>query len=357
MKKRVLILLALLVLSSVILVYSGNFKSGKIILDSNEQFDSTGKMALNYNDKVNSSRGLVNSNEMKVGDTFCLVNGRKVKVTGVEDIVNNDNLNFFANGVLVHNKKLGALKKPSYLRELRKYEDVAKIKRTTLEKSLEELKDTVTNNPFIQKDYDGFLQAIPGREVEAKLPLKLKLDSDKNIISTGENIKMRVNFQGGLEDLLDSGPGHIVGRHIPGDVSLKIRDMKDEFAGLFFEVSPQKTLEEGGARIMSGGEIALKIKKSLESGNLKLNKVLELEKMVDGSSIQKFSLVDETENLQIIIEGCGESKKIIAAYPRKSDILTPKGMSKNNFRKLLEGPYKVEVTSNGERIITPEVLQ
>jgi len=157
MKKRVLILLALLVLSFVILVYSGNFKSGKIILDSNEQFDSTGKMALNYNDKVNSSRGLVNSNEMKVGDTFCLVNGRKVKVTGVEDIVNNDNLNFFANGVLVHNKKLGALKKPSYLRELRKYEDVAKIKRTTLEKSLEELKDTVTNNPFIQKDYDGFL--------------------------------------------------------------------------------------------------------------------------------------------------------------------------------------------------------
>ena len=43
-----------------------------------------------------------------VGDVFYLDDGRKAKVTGIKDIeddsVDFDNLNFFANGVLVHNK-------------------------------------------------------------------------------------------------------------------------------------------------------------------------------------------------------------------------------------------------------------
>jgi len=93
MKKRVGILLALLVLSLIILVYAQAFDSGKLIL----------------NDDNNSTGSLVSSDNLSVGDVFYLEDEKKARVTSVEDIVNEnnfsfDNLNFFANGVLVHNK-------------------------------------------------------------------------------------------------------------------------------------------------------------------------------------------------------------------------------------------------------------
>jgi len=90
MKKRVGILLVLLLFG--VLVYAQTFNSGKVVL--NEKSGSTGR--------------LVSSENLNIGDIFYLDDGRKAKVTGVEDVAgenyNFDNLNFFANGVLVHNK-------------------------------------------------------------------------------------------------------------------------------------------------------------------------------------------------------------------------------------------------------------
>jgi len=94
MRKRVIFFIALLVLSFIVLVYARSFDSGKLVLDNN------------YNN--NQVRGeIISSNNLSVGDIFYLDDGRKARVTGVEDIAsdfNFDNLNFFANGVLVHNK-------------------------------------------------------------------------------------------------------------------------------------------------------------------------------------------------------------------------------------------------------------
>jgi len=94
MRKRGLIFLALLVLSLIILVYAQASDSGNIVLN-------------NDNDEKIGSIG--SSENFNVGDVFYLDDGRKARVTSVEDIVsdsdfNFNNLNFFANGVLVHNK-------------------------------------------------------------------------------------------------------------------------------------------------------------------------------------------------------------------------------------------------------------
>ena len=93
-KKYLLFFLILLCLSFIFLVYAQSFDSGKLVLDNN------------YNN--NQVRGeIISSNNLSVGDVFYLDDGRKARVTGVEDIAsdfNFDNLNFFANGVLVHNK-------------------------------------------------------------------------------------------------------------------------------------------------------------------------------------------------------------------------------------------------------------
>jgi len=92
MRKRVGIFLALLVLSLIIIVYAQSFDSGKMIL----------------NNDANSIGRLVSSENLNIGDIFYLDDGRKAKVTGIEEIVDSDssfnNQNFFANGVLVHNK-------------------------------------------------------------------------------------------------------------------------------------------------------------------------------------------------------------------------------------------------------------
>ncbi|MFH1711164.1 MAG: hypothetical protein ABH840_02540 [Nanoarchaeota archaeon] len=96
MRKRGLIFLALLVLFSIVLVYAQDFNSGKLVLNSE--------------DEVNGE--IVSSENLNVGDTFYLEDGRKARVSRVEEVVNYvdnsygnfDNLNFFANGVLVHNK-------------------------------------------------------------------------------------------------------------------------------------------------------------------------------------------------------------------------------------------------------------
>jgi len=92
MKKRGLVLIALLILFSIFIVYAQTRNSGKLILNDD-----------------NSIGRLVSSDNLSVGDIFYLDDGRKARVTSVEDIVsdsdsNFDNLNFFANGVLVHNK-------------------------------------------------------------------------------------------------------------------------------------------------------------------------------------------------------------------------------------------------------------
>jgi len=91
MRKRVVILLLLVLLLFGILVYAQTY-SGKLIL----------------NDDNNSTGSLVSSENLSVGDIFYLEDGRKARVTGISDVnddsVNFDNLNFFANGVLVHNK-------------------------------------------------------------------------------------------------------------------------------------------------------------------------------------------------------------------------------------------------------------
>jgi len=92
MKKRWLVFIALLVLSLIFLVYAQTFNSGKLTLNNHHKV--TGRM--------------LNSNNLSVGDIFTLPDGRKARVTGVEEVVsyaddNFDNLNFFANGVLVHN--------------------------------------------------------------------------------------------------------------------------------------------------------------------------------------------------------------------------------------------------------------
>ena len=107
MKKRWVILIALLVLSSIILVYAQSLDSEKLVLNSG--------------DKVNSISALINAENLSIGDVFYLEDGRKARVTGVEDIVsdyNFDNLNFFANGVLVHNKN-GLLKIPDKVKIVR----------------------------------------------------------------------------------------------------------------------------------------------------------------------------------------------------------------------------------------------
>jgi len=84
-------LLLLVLLLFGILVYAQTY-SGKLIL----------------NDDNNSTGSLVSSENLSVGDIFYLEDGRKARVTGISDVnddsVNFDNLNFFANGVLVHNK-------------------------------------------------------------------------------------------------------------------------------------------------------------------------------------------------------------------------------------------------------------
>ena len=91
-RKCFLFILILLCLSLMILVYAQSFDSGNVIL----------------NDKDKVSGEIITTENLNVGDVFYLDDGRKARVTGVEDIVgenyNFDNLNFFANGVLVHNK-------------------------------------------------------------------------------------------------------------------------------------------------------------------------------------------------------------------------------------------------------------
>jgi len=98
MKKRGVILLFLLVLSLIFIVYAQTYSSGKVILNNDN--NSTGK--------------IVTTENLNIGDIFYLDDGRKARVTSVEDIVSDvdsydnysfDNLNFFANGVLVHNKE------------------------------------------------------------------------------------------------------------------------------------------------------------------------------------------------------------------------------------------------------------
>ena len=89
-----------------ILVYAQSFDSGNVIL----------------NDKDKVSGEIITTENLNVGDVFYLDDGRKARVTGVEDIVgenyNFDNLNFFANGVLVHNKN-GLLKIPDKVKIVR----------------------------------------------------------------------------------------------------------------------------------------------------------------------------------------------------------------------------------------------
>jgi len=91
MKKRVVVLIVLTALLFVVLVYA-RFDSGKVILND---------------DKVNSAGKIITTENLSVGDVFYLEDGRKARVTGVSEVDDNsnfDNLNFFANGVLVHNK-------------------------------------------------------------------------------------------------------------------------------------------------------------------------------------------------------------------------------------------------------------
>ncbi|MFH1711166.1 MAG: hypothetical protein ABH840_02550 [Nanoarchaeota archaeon] len=94
MKKSWVIVLSLLVLFSIVLVYAQTLDTGKLILNSE--------------DEVNGE--IVSAENLNVGDTFYLEDGRKARVSGIEGVVGDDNsvdfnnLNFFANGVLVHNK-------------------------------------------------------------------------------------------------------------------------------------------------------------------------------------------------------------------------------------------------------------
>ncbi|MFH1711167.1 MAG: hypothetical protein ABH840_02555 [Nanoarchaeota archaeon] len=91
MRKRGLFLLSLLVLFSIVLVYAQTSDSGKLVLNSE--------------DEVNSDDGLISVNNLDIGDVF-YIDGKKARVTDIENIVDNfDNQNFFANGVLVHNKE------------------------------------------------------------------------------------------------------------------------------------------------------------------------------------------------------------------------------------------------------------
>ena len=106
MRKRWAILLGLLVLFSIVLVYARNLDSGKVVFTDNHNVNSTGK--------------IISTENLSVGDIFYLDDGRKARVTGVEDVAGNfDNLNFFANGVLVHNKD----KKELIRQQLERYEE------------------------------------------------------------------------------------------------------------------------------------------------------------------------------------------------------------------------------------------
>jgi len=92
--KYLLLVILLLVLSSIFFVYAQNFNSERVIVSNDATVGS-----------------LVSNDNLSVGDIFYLDDGRKARVTGIQEIVsdvdtdsNFDNLNFFANGVLVHNK-------------------------------------------------------------------------------------------------------------------------------------------------------------------------------------------------------------------------------------------------------------
>jgi len=155
MKKRVGILLALLVLSLIILVYAQNIDSGKLIL----------------NDDANSTGSLVSSENFNVGDIFYLDDGRKAKVTGIKDIeddsVDFDNLNFFANGVLVHNK----LSRP--LTELEKkvveaLKDAGGIQPAKRIETLEDLKKTFEAMPGPDGKKSAFIRDVFVLEPGAK---------------------------------------------------------------------------------------------------------------------------------------------------------------------------------------------
>jgi len=94
MRKRGVILLLLVLLLFGVLVYAQTYSE---------------KVVLNNADKSNFAGSLISTENFNVGDIFYLEDGRKAKVTGIKDIVsdsdsNFDNQNFFANGVLVHNK-------------------------------------------------------------------------------------------------------------------------------------------------------------------------------------------------------------------------------------------------------------
>ncbi|MFH1711170.1 MAG: hypothetical protein ABH840_02570 [Nanoarchaeota archaeon] len=95
-KKCLSLILSFAILSFAILVHAQDFNFEKLVLNSGENVDSV--------------FGLISVDSLEIGDVFYLDDWRKARVSGLEDMVDEDNSvdfdnqNFFAKGVLVHNK-------------------------------------------------------------------------------------------------------------------------------------------------------------------------------------------------------------------------------------------------------------